>query len=170
LLQEALRNYTGTVAMVSHDIEFVRNVAQTVWEVGVNGVTKYYGNYDYYLEKSAALNSDLPEMGRTAPEAADGITAKDRRRARAQARSAIAGELNKAKKDVEKLEQLLDEQSTRKAVLVAKLSSGEKVDFAKLNTELAALDKEIADTESRWEERAMELEALRQENDRINAQ
>jgi septal ring factor EnvC (AmiA/AmiB activator) len=78
--------------------------------------------------------------------------------------------LNKAKKDVEKLEQLLDEQSTRKAVLVAKLSSGEKVDFAKLNTELAALDKEIADTESRWEERAMELEALRQENDRINAQ
>jgi uncharacterized tellurite resistance protein B-like protein len=78
--------------------------------------------------------------------------------------------LNKAKKEVEKLEALLDEQSSRKAVLVAKLSSGEKVDFAKLNTELAALDKEISETESRWEERAMELEALRQENDRINAQ
>ena len=28
----------------------------------------------------------------------------------------------------------------------------------------------MCDTESRWEERAMELEALRQENDRINAQ
>ncbi len=172
LLQEALKNYSGTVAMVSHDIEFVRNVAETVWEVSPAGVTKYFGNYDYYLEKSAALNSaNLPVSGTVSPADADNpVTAKDRRRARAQARSAIQGELNKAKKEVEKLEALLDEQSVRKSVIVAKLSSGEKVDFAKLNTELAALDKEIAETEAKWENRAMELEALRQENDRINAQ
>jgi septal ring factor EnvC (AmiA/AmiB activator) len=44
------------------------------------------------------------------------------------------------------------------------------VDFAKLNTELAALDKDIAATEEKWELRAMELEALRQENDRINSE
>ena len=169
LLQEALRNYSGTVAMVSHDIEFVRNVAETIWEVSPAGVTKYYGNYDYYLEKSAQLGAQTSAQN-IAVMTESGITAKERRRARAQARSAIQGELNQAKKDVEKLEKLLDEQSSRKAVLVAKLSSGEKVDFAKLNTELAQLDKEIADTEARWEERAMELEALRQENDRINMQ
>ncbi|MBO5668485.1 MAG: ABC-F family ATP-binding cassette domain-containing protein [Lentisphaeria bacterium] len=168
LLQEALRNYTGTVAMVSHDIEFVRNVAGTVWEVSPAGVKKYFGNYDYYLEKSAALNQNAVTAVSPVP-GENPATAKERRRARAQARSAIQGELNKAKKDVEKLEALLEEQSVRKSVLVAKLSSGEKVDFAKLNSELAALDKEIADTESRWENRAMELEALRLENDRINA-
>ena len=168
LLQEALRQYSGTVAMVSHDIEFVRNVAQTIWEVTPGKVTKYFGNYDYYLEKSAALGSD--PVSQSISPLSDSLTAKDRRRARAQARNAIAGQLNKAKKEVEKLEALLDEQSTRKSVLVAKLASGEKVDFAKLNTELAALDKEIADTEARWEECAMELEALRLENDRINAQ
>jgi len=170
LLQEALRNYAGTVAMVSHDIEFVRNVAQTIWEVNPGGITKYFGNYDYYLEKSAALNTAaaIPGAIQTMP-GESGVTAKDRRRARAQARSAIQGELNKAKKDVEKLEALLEEQSRQKSVLVAKLASGEKVDFAKLNTELAALDKEIAQTEEKWEERAMELEALRLENDRINA-
>lgn len=159
--------------MVSHDIEFVRNVAQTVWEVSPAGVTKFYGDYDYYLEKSASLNaannsvSAAAAMRGSDPESS--ATAKDRRRARAQARSAISGELNKAKKDVEKLEMLLDEQSSRKSVLVAKLASGEKVDFAKLNTELAALEKEIADTEEKWESRAMELEALRQENERINS-
>ena len=170
LLQEALKNYTGTVAMVSHDIEFVRNVAEVVWEVSPAGVTKYFGNYDYYLEKSAALSGgNAPVTAAVSPLESDGaMTAKERRRARAQARNAIAGELNKAKKEVEKLEELMDEQSSRKAVLVAKLSSGEKVDFARLNTELAQLDKEIAETETRWEERAMELEALRQENDRIN--
>ncbi|MBE6376191.1 MAG: ABC-F family ATP-binding cassette domain-containing protein [Lentisphaerae bacterium] len=173
LLQEAVRNYSGTVAMVSHDIEFVRNTAQTVWEVAPGKVTKFYGDYDYYLEKSAALNAADPmnSVSRAFPDAngENTISAKDRRRARAQARSAIQQQLNKAKKEVEKLEALLDQQSSRKAVIVAKLASGEKVDFAKLNTELAALDKQITETESKWEEQAMELEALRQENDRINS-
>jgi len=161
LLQEALKHYSGTVAMVSHDIEFVRNVAETIWEVSAAGVKKYFGNYDYYLEKSAALNSGNAPISATEPQAAV-ETAKDRRRARAQARNAIAGELKKAKKEVEDLEKLLDEQAARKAVLIAKLSSGEKLDFAKLKSELATLDREIAVTEERWEIRALELEALKQ--------
>ena len=161
LLQEALKHYSGTVAMVSHDIEFVRNVAETIWEVSAAGVKKYFGNYDYYLEKSAALNSGNAPITATEPQAAV-ETAKDRRRARAQARNAIAGELKKAKKEVEDLEKLLDEQAARKAVLIAKLSSGEKLDFAKLKSELATLDREIAVTEERWEIRALELEALKQ--------
>ena len=146
-------------------------MAETIWEVSPGGVTKFYGNYDYYLEKSATLANSVAAnhiISGTAPDD-DLITAKERRRARAQARSAISGELNKAKKDVEKLENLLDEQSRKKAVIIAKLSSGEKVNFAKLNTELAALEKEIAQTEADWETRAMELEALRQQNAMINS-
>ena len=71
---------------------------------------------------------------------------------------------------MEELEALLDKQAERKAVLVAKLSSGEKVDFSKLNSELAALDKEIAKTEEEWETVSTELEALRLENERINSE
>ena len=169
LLQEALRNYRGTVVMVSHDIEFVRNVASSIWAVTPDGVRKYFGNYDYYLEKSAALSAADTGNTNIAPMAS-GETAKDRRRARAQARNAIAGELRDARKKVEALEALLDKQSERKAVLVAKLSSGEKVDFAKLNSELAALDKEIVATEEEWENVSTELEALRLENERINSE
>jgi ATP-binding cassette subfamily F protein 3 len=171
LLQEALRSYQGTVIMVSHDIEFVRNVATTIWAVTPDGVKKYFGNYDYYLEKSAALsgnNTAAALASSIAPMA--GETAKDRRRARAQARNAIAGELRNAKKKVEALEALLDKQSEQKSILVAKLSSGEKVDFGKLNSELAALDKEIARTEEEWEKFSTELEALKMENDRINSE
>ena len=169
LLQEALRNYKGTVVMVSHDIEFVRNTATTIWAVSPDGVKKFFGNYDYYLEKSAGTASPAETIA-SAIAPLSGETAKDRRRARAQARNAIAGELRAARKKVEELEKLLDKQSERKAVLVAKLSSGEKVDFAKLNSELAALDKEIAKTEEEWENTSTELEALRIENDRINSE
>jgi ATP-binding cassette subfamily F protein 3 len=169
LLQEALRNYKGTVVMVSHDIEFVRNVATTIWAVSPDGVKKYFGNYDYYLEKSASAGSNV-EAGAVPIAPMSGETAKDRRRARAQARNAIAGELRTARKKVEELEALLDKQAERKAVLVAKLSSGEKVDFSKLNSELAALDKDIARTEEEWETVSTELEALRLENERINSE
>lgn len=168
LLQEALRRYQGTVVTVSHDIEFVRNVATTIWVVTPDGVKKYFGNYDYFLEKSAELNGSAVQPAAIAPMS--GESAKDRRRARAQARSAIQGELRAAKKKVEELEALLDKQSERKSVLVAKLSSGEKVDFGKLNSELSALDKEIAATEEEWETVSTELEALRLENDRINSE
>ena len=167
LLQEALKNYSGTVAFVSHDIDFVRNVAETIWEVSPAGVTKYYGNYDYYLEKAAANGNPAPAP--VAPEPFDvSGGARERRRQRAQARNAIAGELRQARKDVDALEKRLDEQSARRSALVAKLSGGGKLNFAKLKTELAELDRAIADTEAAWETRALELEALRQENDRIN--
>ena len=168
LLQEALRRYQGTVVTVSHDIEFVRNVATTIWAVTPDGVKKYFGNYDYFLEKSAELNGNTVQAVSIAPMS--GESAKDRRRARAQARSAIQGELRAAKKKVEELEALLDKQAERKSVLVAKLSSGEKVDFGKLNSELSALDKEISATEEEWETVSTELEALRLENDRINSE
>ena len=169
LLQEALRNYRGSVVMVSHDIEFVRGVATTIWELKPEGVTKYFGDYDYYLEKSGAMKINAALAADALSPDGQGVTAaKDRRRARAQARNAISGELRKMKKMVEDLEKKLDEQAVRKSVLVAKLSSGEKVDFSALNKELAVLDKEIAATESEWENAATELEALRLENERIH--
>ena len=173
LLQEALRNYRGTVIMVSHDIEFVRNVATTIWEVKAGKTVKFFGNYDYYLEKSAAAGTAVPAgAAAITPEGAPStqLSAAERRRSRAQARNAISGELRRMKNEVEKLEKMLDEQSSAKAVIIAKMSSGEKVDFAKLNCELATLDKTIAKTEEAWENAAMELEALRLENDRINSE
>ena len=173
LLQEALRNYRGTVIMVSHDIEFVRNVATTIWEVKAGKTVKFFGNYDYYLEKSAAAGTAIPAgAAAITPEGAPStqLSAAERRRSRAQARNAISGELRRMKNEVEKLEKMLDEQSSAKAVIIAKMSSGEKVDFAKLNCELATLDKTIAKTEEAWENAAVELEALRLENDRINSE
>ena len=50
-LQDALANYKGTIALVSHDIEFVRGVANTIFAMDERGITRYYGGYDYYRQK-----------------------------------------------------------------------------------------------------------------------
>ena len=52
-LVKALKEYEGTLVFISHDIYFVRSVANVVYEVKDTRVRKFPGNFDYYLEKSA---------------------------------------------------------------------------------------------------------------------
>ncbi len=171
LLQQALVQFPGTVCFVSHDIEFVRAVATTIVALTPGKVTKYFGNYDYYMEKAGATAVATPKnVTATGVSGASAeMTAKERRQQRAHARQELAGALKKSKDAVAALEKKLDQLSDEKKVLVAKLSSGMKLDFGALKKELAKVESAIAAAENEWESAATELEALRQENDRINS-
>ena len=171
LLQEALRQYKGTVCIVSHDIEFVRNVATTIIAMESPGIRKYFGNYDYYLEKSAQLRSDkvitAPEQG---PEESSDL-ARNRRRARAQARAALADDKKKAQKRVDELESRLAVLEKRQAELLDMVAVPSlKVDFAEAGRELSKVQKEIASIETAWETAAETLENILREIEKINAQ
>ena len=171
LLQEALRQYKGTVCIVSHDIEFVRNVATTIIAMESPGIRKYFGNYDYYLEKSAQLRSDkvttAPEQG---PEESSDL-ARNRRRARAQARAALADDRKKAQKRVDELESRLAVLEKRQAELLEMVAVPSlKVDFAEAGRDLSKVQKEIASIETAWETAAETLENILREIEKINAQ
>ena len=56
-LVNALKNYEGTFIFISHDVYFIRALAQNVLHVHSGRLTPYAGNYDYYLEKSKAGNA-----------------------------------------------------------------------------------------------------------------
>jgi len=61
-LIKALNAYQGTLVFISHDIHFVRSVANTVFDVGAGRVRKFPGNFDYYWDrvKSGDLNKEIP--------------------------------------------------------------------------------------------------------------
>ncbi|MBR1952866.1 MAG: ABC-F family ATP-binding cassette domain-containing protein [Lentisphaeria bacterium] len=170
LLQNALKEFQGTVCFVSHDIEFVRGVAETIIALENGNVKKYFGNYDYYLEKSGQSGTAPVQEDLRSASPAGGSFAKDRRRARAQARQAISGEYKKAREKLAALEKKLEEDSEKKKVLVAKLASGMKLDFAAVKKELSDVEKSLEQTEMEWLAAADEVEALRLENARINEQ
>ena len=50
-LVRALKDYQGTIVFISHDIYFVRSVANNVFEVKSGRVRKFPGSFDYYLDK-----------------------------------------------------------------------------------------------------------------------
>lgn len=63
-LVKALREYAGTVVFISHDIYFVRSIANVVFEVKDGRVRKFPGDFDYYLRKVAggvAMDSEPPQ-------------------------------------------------------------------------------------------------------------
>ncbi|MBM3250482.1 MAG: ABC-F family ATP-binding cassette domain-containing protein [Candidatus Omnitrophica bacterium] len=58
----ALSQYEGTLVFISHDIYFVRSVANMVYEVRDGRVRKFPGNFDYYLEKKDSEFIDIPRV------------------------------------------------------------------------------------------------------------
>ena len=58
-LQDALKEYKGSLCLVSHDIEFVRAVSTTIFALTPGKITRYYGDYDYYREKLAQEQQQL---------------------------------------------------------------------------------------------------------------
>jgi ATP-binding cassette subfamily F protein 3 len=50
-LIRALRQYEGTLVFISHDIHFVRSIANVVFEVKGGRVRRFTGSFDYFLEK-----------------------------------------------------------------------------------------------------------------------
>jgi ATP-binding cassette subfamily F protein 3 len=51
VLLDAIKNFEGTVLLVSHDRHFLRQVASRVFEIGHGEMRIFEGNYEYYLSK-----------------------------------------------------------------------------------------------------------------------
>ena len=57
-LIQALKQFSGSLVFISHDVHFIRKLAETTWHIADGQVTKYSGGYDYYLEKSGLLDDE----------------------------------------------------------------------------------------------------------------
>ncbi|OHE65365.1 MAG: hypothetical protein A2Y36_09490 [Treponema sp. GWA1_62_8] len=54
VLLEALKAFTGTIMIVSHDRYFLRHLADRVFEVDRGSLKVWEGDYSYYLERTEA--------------------------------------------------------------------------------------------------------------------
>ena len=94
--------------------------------------------------------------------------ARNRRRARAQAREALAAERKRAENEVAALEEKLEALEKRRSELLEQLSGGGRIDFSEVNRELSQVQTDIAATETAWESAAEALEEVRRKNAEIH--
>lgn len=50
-LEEALKDFTGTLLFVSHDRFFINKLANKILYINDNKITEYIGNYNYFIEQ-----------------------------------------------------------------------------------------------------------------------
>src|SRR3954465_599911 len=119
----ALKNYEGTLIFISHDVYFIRALAQSVLHVHSGRLTPYAGNYDYYLEKSkagsarAALTAGFTD--------ARPVQKADKPKAPAASPKLSPGDLKKLRTEVSKLEEQVAKLETKQNELTAALEAPE---------------------------------------------
>ena len=57
VIEEAIREYPGTVIAVSHDRYFLNKIPDRILEMSSEGFKEYAGKYDYYIEKKESVDS-----------------------------------------------------------------------------------------------------------------
>jgi ATP-binding cassette subfamily F protein 3 len=182
----ALKEYTGTLIFISHDVYFIRALCNRVVHVNAGALTNYPGDYQYYLDKTKALSArlGLTAQGNGAPMAQggalrdgrteqanpaaavklSGADRKEQKRLEAQQRQARSAENRAARKLVADLEKQIADCEAKQSEYTQELENPatyEKAGVAMhLNRELSVVVDDLTRLQSEWEIAASKLAAI----------
>lgn len=163
-LQKAVRDYDGTVVLVSHDVEFVRGTAENILEISRRGIRRFPGGYDYYMEKTAQERAAdaAAAPAKAEDDAPARVSSKDLRRQRAQERAAKAPEIKRLKRKVAEAEAAIAALEAEQAGLTARLAEGslDPKGMADAGKRLKDIQFELNGLTRDWEAAATALEEL----------
>ena len=179
-LAYALDQFRGTLIFISHDVYFIRALANHVVHINAGRLTHYPGGYQYYLDKTKAesARAGLTATGsdpsgrasvRASPEsqASRGrlpSPRKDQKRLEAEQRQARYRERRAQQEIVERLGKEIQELEARQAEIVAELESPETYEkpgrAQAINRELVEVQQRLAGLNPEWEQAATQLGAL----------
>ncbi|MEO0509947.1 MAG: ABC-F family ATP-binding cassette domain-containing protein [Verrucomicrobiota bacterium] len=170
-LIQALKDYAGTVIFVSHDVHFIRAIAQETIQIQAGRIAHYAGDYDYYLRKSGAaseqggliagLKNARPDGDQNSEGTRQAVSAKERRRLAAQERKAASAVRKAIEQRVQKLEREILELEERQTELSKQLE--DPVTYTdpeaakELNIKAARVSKYLEEKNYEWEIAADEL-------------
>jgi len=169
VLEEAIRNYEGTVLYVSHDRYFINKTATRIIELFSNRFDNYIGNYDYYIEKKEDVRAygDLQQKDKEPleaidPEEAQRLEEKESKRLDWENQKELSAKRRKWQNALQKAEEKIAKLEERKEELTASMEEvGSDVGrLMEIHREQEAIEKELEEQYAIWEESSLELENL----------
>ena len=182
ILKEAIRDFDGTVIVVSHDRDFLDGLVTKVYEFGGGAVKEHLGGiYDFLKKRQIESLNQLNAGGGwsaspTAAAAAKGSASAPKGAASANGAggSANSGKLSyeeqkewnkkvkRAEKRVAECEQAIEETEQAIAILEAKMATPEGASDTTLYEKHGKLKSQLDQIMTEWEEASEELEELKQ--------
>ena len=116
IFQNALCNYQGTVAIVSHDRYFLDNLVNKVFELKDGFINDYSGNYTYFIEKrSQAITKAIDDNTSQLSSKEQTFKNKDKKRLEAEERNKLSKIKNTWKKELATVEKKIELLEARKS-------------------------------------------------------
>ena len=117
-LMQMLKRYKGTLIVVSHDTELLRNCIDTLWHIDNNKVHEFTGSYDDYMreiqQKRASIEKDLGLLKSKKKDTHTDLMKEQKRAARSKAKGKKSIEQRKWPTVVSKTKALRAEQTSGK--------------------------------------------------------
>ncbi|MDA0814202.1 MAG: ABC-F family ATP-binding cassette domain-containing protein [Verrucomicrobia bacterium] len=166
MLEAELAKYEGTICLVSHDIEFMRAVADTIVAMEPPSIRNYPGDYDYYLSKrdEFTTSGSAPAQAtarRAEPSLSDvpaGMSKKDARKFRADQRKAANAQKRDGEKKAREAERRVEALEKEQGELATQLADPETTDHEALNRRLLAIQADLRIWNAEWEQAAGALD------------
>lgn len=169
-LEESLQNYAGTIIIVSHDKSFVSNIARSIFEISEDGLRKFQGDYEEFLENFGTdylnrfiVKKQKPEKnGQNEEKTGKGGNQYELRKEKKSMRNKLQTSTKKLESQIQTLESQLKD--------IEAIFASPDIFAGKNQTELTALQKEKTDlrksldeTIAEWESQHARLEELNKE-------
>ncbi|MDE6428285.1 MAG: ATP-binding cassette domain-containing protein, partial [Muribaculaceae bacterium] len=163
ILKQAIKDFDGTVIVVSHDREFLDGLVEKVYEFGGGKVRECLGGIYEFLEKKKLAS--LQELERKTPAQPAAKTpeptAKEQRKLSYEEKKERDRAINRAEKKVKEAEAEISRIEGEIAALEEQLASGAPQE-PDVYDRHAALGKKLDNAMSLWELASMDLEELKE--------
>ena len=165
VLKEAIRDFDGTVIVVSHDRDFLDGLVTRVYEFGGGVVREHIGGiYDFLHERQIESLAQLgttgsPSQGTTAPVAAPEAQ-KSASKLSYEEQKAVARQRKKLENALAQAEERVTTLEAAVKMLEDRMATPEGAADTQLFEQYGKLKHQLAEAEEEWAEAAEALEAF----------
>ena len=164
VLKDALREFEGTVIVVSHDRDFLNGLVDKVYEFGNQRVKEHLGGiYEFLqrkkmdslkeLEVSTNVSSKNEETEKIGEDPINKLSYEERKE--------LSRQIKRIEKQISDIEQAIENKESEIADIEVKLTTPEGAADTSLFERHGLLTKELKKDMSRWEELTVELENMK---------
>lgn len=165
ILKKAIKEFDGTVIVVSHDREFLDGLVEKVYEFGGGRIKEHLGGiYDFLEKKKIESLRELEVSTKQQPKAAE--EKKSDNKISYEERKELARRIKKAERAIATVEEEISNIEYAIDVVEGKLATPEGASDMQLYEEHSTLKKQLDEAMSRWEQATEELDVL---NDTIKS-
>lgn len=162
VLKDAIRDFDGTVIIVSHDREFLDGLVTKVYEFGGGLVKEHLGGIYDFLQKKKLDNLNELQLSASPTSVNASVNNEPEQVSESKLSYEAQKELNKKLRKLEKqvadCEKKIEELEGKVAVVEEKMATPEGASDMKLYEEHQSLKKELDVVVDEWENASLELE------------